>query len=228
VDTDTPITSWIFIATEPEAAEGMVWIFTGTTAPVEFNALKKNGLQVCPIAAKQYISGAWVGKTAKIYQNGAWVDWFIYLYHRGDECTDITGRWIAQALRLTAATSDGTPTLTKESDRMRITSVAVKESGGIVRTLDKVDLSNSTTLKVDLNVLQKNTADWCWLIRIISDIGSTQRDNNVAEAQVHNLGRQTFTIDVSALEGSFYVAFGAYTVYADKLDIVDIYDVWLE
>ena len=48
--TETPITSWIFSATEPSPAEaGMVWITVNTYSSVKFNALKKNGIQVYPI-----------------------------------------------------------------------------------------------------------------------------------------------------------------------------------
>lgn len=74
VNTNTAIASWFFSATEPESpAEGMVWISTGKTSTAPFNALKKNNITVYPISAKQYVSGAWADKTAKIYQNGAWV-----------------------------------------------------------------------------------------------------------------------------------------------------------
>lgn len=76
VDTDTPITSWLFSATEPSPAEaGMVWINIGISSTVQFNSLKKNGIQVYPLSAKQYISGAWVDKEAQSYQGGAWVAW---------------------------------------------------------------------------------------------------------------------------------------------------------
>lgn len=75
VNTDTPITSWIFSAEEPSAAEaGMVWISVGTSSSVEFNALKKNGIQVYPGYAKQFNGGTWANKDAKIYQGGAWVE----------------------------------------------------------------------------------------------------------------------------------------------------------
>lgn len=75
VNTSTKITSYIFSATQPTGSAGMVWISTGTSSTVEFNALKKNGIQVYPISAKQYIGGAWVDVEAKIYQGGSWVDW---------------------------------------------------------------------------------------------------------------------------------------------------------
>ena len=89
VETNVDITSWIFSATEPEAPadgkDGPVWITSGTSSPVEFNALKKNGIQVYPLSAKQYVSGAWVDKTAKIYQGGEWVEWIPtnYLFKAG-------------------------------------------------------------------------------------------------------------------------------------------------
>lgn len=71
--TETPITSYIFSATEPSpAAAGMVWISTGTSSTIEFNALKKNGIQVYPLSAKQYVSDAWVDAPVYIYQNNAW------------------------------------------------------------------------------------------------------------------------------------------------------------
>ena len=73
VNTDTPITGYVFSAVEPaEPAEGMVWIVTGTSSVAPFNALKKNGIQVYPLMAKQYVSGAWVVKTAQIYRSGVW------------------------------------------------------------------------------------------------------------------------------------------------------------
>lgn len=89
VDTDVDITGWEFSTTEPEnPEEGMVWITTGTASTVEFNALKKNGVMVYPLAAKQYIDGTWLDKTAKSYQNGEWVDWMMYLYNKGVEYVD--------------------------------------------------------------------------------------------------------------------------------------------
>ena len=35
-------------------ATGHVWISTGTSSAIKFNALKKNGIRVCPISARQY------------------------------------------------------------------------------------------------------------------------------------------------------------------------------
>ena len=76
VVTPVPMTNWIFSATQPaEPVEGVVCFSTGTSSTVEFNALKKNGIQVYPLSAKQYVSGAWANVTAMRYQNGKWVNW---------------------------------------------------------------------------------------------------------------------------------------------------------
>jgi hypothetical protein len=94
VETDVAITSYVFSATEPEGyAPGMVWITTDTSSPVAFNALKKNGIQVYPISAKQCISGALVDKTAKIYSGAKWCEFIspIVVLRFGANPIDLTG-----------------------------------------------------------------------------------------------------------------------------------------
>lgn len=68
------IGAWYFSATQPEGLqEWDVWFPTGTASEVEFNAIKKNAVQVYPLSAKQLVSGALVDVTAKSYHNGEWV-----------------------------------------------------------------------------------------------------------------------------------------------------------
>lgn len=94
VNTAADITGWTFSRVAPSSPkEGTVWLKTGLSSSVGFNALKKNGLWVYPTACQQYISGAWVAKTAKTYQSGAWVEWLYWLYDTGSkkvELRDIT------------------------------------------------------------------------------------------------------------------------------------------
>ena len=58
---------------------GMVWITCGASGNVGFNAMKKNGIQIYPLSAKQFISGAWVDKTAKNWQGGEWTNWTVMI-----------------------------------------------------------------------------------------------------------------------------------------------------
>jgi hypothetical protein len=89
VDTETPITSWIFSEEKPSPAEdGMVWFNIGTSSAVAFNALKKNGIMVYPISAKQYVNGAWVDVEAKSYQNGVWEAWATIVLDKANQAFD--------------------------------------------------------------------------------------------------------------------------------------------
>lgn len=97
VNTSTAITGWVFSDTKPTSpVEGMVWFTNGTASLTPLNAIKKNGLWVYPTACQQYVSGAWVSKTARVYTGGAWKDWFVYLYKNGDQCADVSGGWTGQ------------------------------------------------------------------------------------------------------------------------------------
>lgn len=91
VNTSTTITDWVFSATQPTGATGMVWISVGASSPVAFNALKKNNITVYPLSAKQYVSNKWVDKEAKSYQNGAWVDWLKVVVTKPDQIETYNG-----------------------------------------------------------------------------------------------------------------------------------------
>lgn len=74
VDTDIPIGSWVFSASEPEdPIPGMVWIEIGAASDVAFNALKKNEITVYPLWVRQYTDGAFADRYAYIFRSGEWV-----------------------------------------------------------------------------------------------------------------------------------------------------------
>lgn len=95
LNTDVPIGAWYFTATQPENLnEGDVWFRTGVSSTVEFNCLKKNGIQIYPAFAKQMIGGALVDVPAKSYRNGQWVSWWDGYYFRdGEQYQEYTGGW---------------------------------------------------------------------------------------------------------------------------------------
>lgn len=96
VNTAADITDWAFSPAAPSSPkEGMVWLKTEFKSPVAFNVIKKNGLWVYPTACQQYVSSAWVAKTAKTYQNNAWKDWELWLYNSGNVNSALTGGYTA-------------------------------------------------------------------------------------------------------------------------------------
>ena len=84
VITTTAISGYQFSSEQPSSpVNGFVWIQTSTSSTNAFDATKKNPIVVYPTAAKQYVSGNWVTKTAKSYINGKWNAWVRYLYEKG-------------------------------------------------------------------------------------------------------------------------------------------------
>lgn len=142
INTSTAITDWAFSATQPTAVNGRVWISTGKSSIVEFNAAKKNSLQVYPISAKQYVSGAWVKKPAKSYQNGELVDWIPYLIKGASLCERVTGGWTAQALRWNNDFVGEMPILTKNSNSITLALSTTGYSCGVYYANNKIDLTD--------------------------------------------------------------------------------------
>ena len=72
VNTNEEITGWAFSTNEPTASTGMAWLKTSPSSLIAFNALCENTLEVNPILVQQYINDTWEEKTATIYQDGVW------------------------------------------------------------------------------------------------------------------------------------------------------------
>ena len=156
VNTSTPITGWTFSATKPEAPadgqDGPVWIQTSAASTVEFNALKKNGIQIYPISAKQHVGGAWVDVTAKSYQNGAWVDWWDghSLFFYGNEMDAATGGWIVTPAYWSKSGDGSKPADMIPSVNSRggyTLKHGIASGGAIWHTKNKIDTSKISTIK---------------------------------------------------------------------------------
>ena len=176
--------------------EGTVWISTGTSSTVEFNALKKNGIQVYPLAAKQYVSGAWVTKTAKSYQGGKWVDWTTFLFANGNQFTDLTGGWGVKS-------SSGVTCTIGDTLSLRVTGTAARE--GSVYTKNKIDVSNFHTLYVDVNV---TTIDYSFRIGLSNAAGiksANELGGYVAQTSTTKTGQQTLSLNVENFNSSYYI-----------------------
>lgn len=212
--TDTAVTGYCFDTVQPEAAqEGFVWFCTGDYERIRFNVLKENELILRADRAMQYIDGVWVYTEAKIYQEGIWNNWWNgILYAPGDECGNVTGGWIAEAI---PRSSDGTGskrTITSGAESLQVAGVASK--GGLVRTANKINLHGRTSLVFDgafYNPATGGTAFWCSLC-VWSDIGTTTQENVVAAL---HCGYGTLegqqTLDLSQVpDGSYYIGFALY------------------
>lgn len=211
LDTDVSITSYFFRPTEPENPEvGTVWIITGASSPVAFNALKKNGVMVFPLYAKQYVSGSWKTVSAMSFQDGKWVNWFTYLYDHGNECTHLTGGWTSTAIKSSQHTtvSAKAPTITRNADSIK---AAVSSGGGVFHCSEKIDLTDFNTLTVRGTFTRtgeqsRNLMVGCW-----KQFGTYYDDGNgVADAyaKLEGTSGTELVVDVSTLSGFYIVGLG--------------------
>lgn len=202
VNTSVVITGWVFSATAPSSpAAGLVWIPTGESSAVDFNALKKNGIQVYPVSAKQYVGGAWVDKTAKIYQGGAWKELVTYLYNKGDECTDLTGGWAATAAKPSGSGSTAvSPAVTKGTDSITLSMYSGYGNYriGYLATAKSIDLTNYS--KITINVTKLSVKG--------EIIVSNSKTSGFSKAASMQFSVGVNVLDISSLNGKYYVLLG--------------------
>jgi hypothetical protein len=175
---------------------GDVWVWLGGTslAPAALN----DKITLHPRAVYQRISGAWTLRTAYVYTGGAWVEITLSLYDNGSfllaaDCELILG-----------------DTLTKQSNAIYLIDGAGRGEVSYARAFftNAVDLTNVSTVKV--------VADWSTSGTSASkffrlEIGTGKPGTVVAYATVAANGtNMTVSVDVSALNGSYYVGVFGY------------------
>lgn len=198
---ETEINGYSFGITEPESPEeGMLWILTGCTSPVAFNALKKDTIMVYPSSAKQYVTGIWMPVQAMTYQKGEWINWIQYLINNGFAAIE----FITQRIEIT-----------ESSGNMTISGTA---SGFHEMYADNIDLTawNNIVLTGSFNV----GASGSGLILAVweIDVDEVIYSSAVSYEVITDGGA---TLDVSSLSGKYKV--GICTVGISKHTIYDLY-----
>ena len=191
VNTAAAITSWVFSATQPTGAEGMVWFKIADNGLRSFNALKKNGITLHLVSAAQYLSGAWVTKAVNVYQNSAWQELAQYLYKNGEQYTSLTGGWGLGS----GTVSGGKGGFAANADHLSFTG-QTDAYWGFGTTLRSVDLTNFRTLHVYGYGNGSGTFG----------VGTAQDANFNASTVVYTT-LTNYSVDISSLSGSYYVKF---------------------
>lgn len=195
LNTNTPIGAWYFSATQPEnLAPGDVWFPVGTSSPAEFNALKKNGLQVYPMSAKQYVGGALVTVEAKIYQGSKWLDWWDgTVYHYGDSYDDFTGGW-EQFINTCNSCS-----IAFKDDHILVSGSGDNGELGTYRTRNTFDFTNVD--RVDIIFTCNNTnRGWAYIY--------TADGTRVASVRTSGANTSVLSMDASTLKGEHFLVLG--------------------
>ena len=213
VNTDTDISGWEFSAVETgNPAEGMVWFAVAEKSPAAFNALKKNTIRICPVSAKQYLESAWVDVDAFIFKNGAWVHIGSGLFYiiNGSAAPDYTGGWTG-----TGSSSNGTLSVINGLSNGWI-------SGKNLCSELAIDMSRYSTMHI---VVTKYISSGSIGIGTTNEIGKYDASISVGEAK-------EYTIDVSGIDGEYYVKLASIGKQNSTSDYVSIgfsvSQIWLE
>jgi hypothetical protein len=207
VNTNEEVTSWEFSTDEPEnPTNGMVWIKTGVVAATPFNALKKNDIQVFPIGAAQYISGAWATKECKIYQDSKYRDVGVYIYDLGVQYYSLGTSGYTRDTAINYATRGS---LSFNEDHIYMYCDEVSGGNGGIRffgTDEKVDLTGCSTLYVELENYVNTDNEGSNRLRI-SASPTKQCPGTTTGGATMNVanGTTVATLDVSNISSAYIV-----------------------
>lgn len=197
VNTSKTITDWVFSATQPAAAPGRVWISTGAASNFEFNALKKNGIMVYPMSAKQYVNDALVDVTAMSYQDREWREWVTYISINETD-------WSRAIPYPSSNYSHGTYNIADNKLAGRVQNQY--QSVAIVR---QFDFSNIQQIEFNYS-LDKDMGTAGHVLAIISrsnsDASASNRVSNLLLTEVATDKHVVF--DVSSVSGTYYLWLG--------------------
>ena len=180
----------------------MVWIKSGLSSNQSFNALKKQEILLCPLAASQYLQGAWQSKSAQIFK-GTWLPWWTgQLYDSGQTYPEITGGWRAVNQRYSSDQGSEKISLTERESSLLLT-VPARQYGypncGAMMTVNKIDLTNVSTITATGSPSSTHSMNRLYVMDSDSDYSSK------APAAIALTAGQT-VLDVSGLSGEYFVA----------------------
>lgn len=189
VVTDT-LDRWVFSPREPEQPEeGLVWIATGTVSAGAFNALKKNGIVLCPIQARQYRDGLWQTVPAGSYLGGSWI------------------RWAADRKIYASGVSHINLTLTNAAQADGYLALSLEKKGSAKVVSDPVLLAGQAKLVVQYRNLG---GDGTFAGGVRARVWDTE-DEVVASSDRAAAASGTVSLDISGLSGEYKVG-----VYANN------------
>ena len=162
-----------------------------------------------------------------------------YLYKAGDECSAITGGWIAGGLQSRSTYAAKSPSLNKGTSSMSASlNSGDTPSSGVVRASKSIDLAKYKTLYFDMSctATQYNSVPIIVYAEgnSVIDFSGAAFTNTAKVPASHLFGagktqsRGTFAIDVSKLTGKY--AIGVFFHYQSNKGTIsaNIYNVWGE
>lgn len=203
------VTDWVIGANQPESpSDGLLWLQTGITG-TEFNALKKNAIQIILKAAMMYLTGSWQYIEAHISKGGSWIqfsrEWDGTLYEPGNQYEVFTGGWGSSGWTSNLAGAGygiAAPTI----DESGITLNNAQMQFSVAGTNALVDLRSASKIyaTVDSYVFGSTFYFAVNSEKTVAIPGSGY--DMLAATQISQSGE--IALDISSIESGYVVAFG--------------------
>ena len=135
----------------------------------------------------------------------------LYLRNGIDDCDADTGGWISEARAWGENVAGAGAPIVDKSNNTWIVLTQNYAKGGLYRTVNKIDLSQYNTLAVELAVSANDSHPEYFTFGVWSELLEYYRYNLAAYYNpLSNIGSTVINIDISKLNGSYYVGYGLY------------------
>ena len=187
---------------------------TGTSAKTWTATVNATGTYTVTATATDG-SGKTKSATVSITADGQSVsvklNFTLYLRNGIDDCDADTGGWISEARAWGENVPGAGAPIVDKSNTKWIVLTQNYAKGGLYRTVNKIDLSQYNTLVVELSVNATDSHPEYFTFGIWSELGTYYRYNMAAYWNpTSNIGSTVINIDISKLNGSYYVGYGLY------------------
>lgn len=206
--TSTPIPCWEVGAVDNPTwsmDDGFVYLTCDSSDASQPNLLRKNALYLKLMRCWQYGKGTWSTKDAYQYRNGAWVQFsstIVYLYNKGDLCTDITGGWKATAWPFASNEYGRAPTVDYKDTYVNL---SINGGGnnycGVFEPINKIDLTGVKTILFKLNSVSSTSTQYTLVTVGVFKRGQPHYEQLSRYAPELNTTDVSAAVDVSNLSG---------------------------
>lgn len=220
VITENEIIGWYLTPSQPEGiSEGEVWIRTSISSPFEFNVLNENTLLINPVSCYQFVDGSLVELSAKTYKEEKWNDWVTYLYNKGDEFTDLTGGFVLvnpnNSFSLSRSIKEDGTFVFKGTDTSTY-------RNGYCYTKNKIDLTNYKRIYFNITRDSYTNAEASHKCVVFTSTSSMS-----ASVKITKNTAGLYSIDISALSGSYHVGLNMNSRAYDETHIIEFDKIYM-
>lgn len=209
-------------------SSGLVWVELGSdgvTLPVD----KKGTLAITLAGCAVYSGSTWENVDAWVYTGGKWVQFsstVVYLYNRGNLCTDITGGWKASAWPFSPAESGRAPTVAYKDTYVN---VSINGGGanysGIFEPVNRIDVSNFKTIRFKINSVTSSSHEFTLATVGLYNRNDSTYGNKAIERLELNTQNLDIPVDIKNIDGLQYIgvylrAYGTLSVSLTEIQLI--------